>query len=80
MVQAMININEKTNRILNIVKAKFGLKDKSEAINMVVEKYEESFLEPEIRPEFLEELKEIKKQKGIPFKNIEELRKLIENA
>ena len=36
MVQAMIDISEHTNRVLNIVKAKFGLKDKSQAINVVV--------------------------------------------
>jgi hypothetical protein len=40
MVQAVINIEENTNRMLNIVKAKFGLRDKSEAINLVVNKYE----------------------------------------
>ena len=57
MVQAMIDINEKTNRVLNIVKAKYGLKDKSEAIDVVVSEYEESFLEPELRPEFIERLR-----------------------
>tara|TARA_Y100000310_G_scaffold276920_1_gene294417 strand:+ start:1573 stop:1689 length:117 start_codon:yes stop_codon:yes gene_type:complete len=36
MVQAVININEHVNRVLNIVKAKFGLKDKSQAIDLVV--------------------------------------------
>ncbi len=39
MVQAVINIPERANRVLNIVKAKFGLKNKSEAINLVVEEY-----------------------------------------
>lgn len=52
MVQAMINIDERANRVLNIVKAKYGLRDKSEAINIVVEEYEENFLEPELRPEY----------------------------
>jgi hypothetical protein len=42
MVQAVINIEENTNRVLNIVKAKFGLRDKSEAINLVVTDYEQS--------------------------------------
>ncbi len=80
MVQAIININEKANRVLNIVKAKFGLKDKSEAINVVAEQYGEEILEPELRPEYIEKLKGIKKTKGISFKNIKELRKHIENA
>ena len=41
MVQAIIKISERTNRVLNIVKAKYGLKDKSEAINLVAKEYEE---------------------------------------
>ncbi len=74
----MIDISEKSNRVLNIIKAKHGLKDKSEAIDLVVKEYEENVLEPELRPEYVEKLKKIEKEKGIPFKNITELRKIIE--
>jgi len=35
-------------------------------------------LNEEVRPEYLQKLKKIQKQKGIPFKNIAELRKIIE--
>ncbi len=63
MVQAMINIEEKTNRVLNIVKAKFGLKDKSQAIDLVVKDYEDYFLEPELRPEYKTKLNKIVKGK-----------------
>ena len=80
MVQAMINIEENTNRVLNVVKDKHGLKDKSEAINLVVNAYEDNLLEPELRPEYVEKLQKIKKEKGVPFKNMDELRKIIENA
>ena len=52
MVQAMINIAEKPNRVLNIVKAKYGLKDKSQAIEFIVNNYEDNFLEPALRPEY----------------------------
>lgn len=52
MVQAVINIDEHVNRVLNIIKAKFGLKDKSEAITLVVNEYEQNALEPELRPEY----------------------------
>lgn len=65
MVQAMIDINEKANRVLNIVKAKYGLKDKSEAINLVVQEYEENFLEPELRPEYKEKILKIVKGKHL---------------
>jgi hypothetical protein len=78
MVQAMIDIPERANQILNIVKARYKLKTKSEAIAKVIEEYGEDFLEPQLRPEYLEKLEKIEKEKGIPFKNIEELRKVIE--
>lgn len=63
MVQAMVNIDEKANRVLNIVKAKYGLKDKSQAINLVVSEYEETLLEPTLKPEYEEKLMKIKKGK-----------------
>jgi hypothetical protein len=80
MVQAIINIEDETNRVLNIVKAKFGLKDKSEAINVMAGQYEQELLEPQLRPEYIEKLKGIKKEKGIRFKSVNELRKHIGNA
>ncbi len=76
MVQAIINVNEKEDRILNIVKAQHGLKNKSQAIQLILNIYADSFLEPELRPEFVEKLNKIKNERGIAFKNIEELRKL----
>jgi len=78
MVQAMINIEENTNRVLNIVKAKYGLKDKSEAINLVVEEYEEDILEPKLRPEYIEKLKKIVKGKHTRVGSASDLRKRYE--
>ena len=71
MVQAVINIEENTNRVLNIVKAKFGLRDKSEAINLVVTEYEQSALEPELRPEYKAKLTNIMKGKHLSRKDFE---------
>ena len=80
-VKAMIDISKNTNQVLNIVKARFNLKDKSEAIEKVVLEYGEDILEPELRPEFIQKIKKIEKEgKFKTFKNIEELRKDIENA
>ena len=75
MVQALVEIDENTNRVLNVVKAKYGLKDKGEAIQIVVEKYIEEENEPELRPEYLEKLQKIRKGKYIKFNSINELRK-----
>ena len=65
MVQALVEIDENTNRVLNIVKAKYDLKDKSEAIRLVVSEYTEYENEPELKPEFVEKIRKISKQKSI---------------
>ena len=78
MVQAMIEIPEEANQILNIVKARYNLKTKSEAIAKIVIECGGNILEPELRPEYLEKLQKIEKEKGVSFKNISELRKIIE--
>lgn len=80
MVSAMVDIKEHTNRVLNIVKAKYGFRTKSQVIDFVVNEYEQEFLEPELRPEYVEKLNRIEKEKGIPFSSIEELRESIEHA
>jgi len=69
MVQALVELDENTNRVLNIVKAKYGLKDKGEAIQIVVERYIEEENEPELRPEFIEKIKQIEKQKSVRVKD-----------
>lgn len=65
MVNALIKLDENTNRVLNIVKAKYGFNDKSKAIEFIIEKYIELEEEPELRPEFIEKIKELEKQKNI---------------
>ena len=71
MVQAMIDIDEETNRVLNIVKAVNGLKDKSAAINLVVMEYEENFLEPELRPEYRKRISKVVKGRHMPREELE---------
>jgi len=69
MVQAIINIDENTNRILNILKAKYGLKDKSQAIDIMAQQYEKELLEPELRPEYIKKMKKRQKEKTIEIKD-----------
>ena len=77
MVKAIIDIDDHTNRVLNIVKAKFGLKDKSQAIVVMAEQYEAEILEPELRPEYIEKAKRIMKEKPIHVGTPDNLRKKI---
>jgi len=69
MVKAIVDINDNANRTLNIVKAKEGLKDKSEAINLIVSFYGKEILEPDLRPEFIKEMLEAQKEKTIKIKD-----------
>ncbi len=81
MVQAIISISDHANMVLNVVKAKYGLRDKSEAINMMAEQYEENVLEPQLRPEYVEKIKEIER-KGVfhNYSSLKELRQRIERT
>jgi uncharacterized coiled-coil DUF342 family protein len=78
MVQAVINISDRTNRVLNMVKAKYGLSTKSEAIDRMATEYEEEVLEPELRPEYVERIKEIEKEEPIYVGTVKDLRKRYE--
>ncbi len=75
MVQNIINIGKREDRILNIVKAKFGLKNKSDAVAFIAKTYEESFLEPELRPEYIQKLEKIRKGKHIKIGTVEDFKK-----
>ncbi|MEK6910511.1 MAG: DUF2683 family protein [Nanoarchaeota archaeon] len=78
-IQAMIQIPEEANQILNIIKARYNLKTKSEAIAKIVIEYGGNILEPELRPEYLVKLKKIENEGyGETFNSIEQLRKKIE--
>lgn len=81
MVQAIIQLDEHTDHVLNIVKGRYNLKNKSDAVHLVVEKFEEELLEPELRPEFIEKILKIEKRgKLIHYKSLEALRRETEHA
>ena len=74
MVQAVLKLSEHANRVLNVVKAKYGFRDKSEAIEQVTMEYEEEILEPELRPEFIQSVIEAqKKGKFRKIKNVSDI-------
>ncbi len=73
-MKAIIDIPEDANKTLNILKAQLGFKNKSETITYIVNKFKESDMEPEIRPEYAKKILESESEKGIKFNNIEELR------
>ncbi len=78
LVKAIVDIQNKTNMVLNIVKAKHGFSTKSETIDFVVNRYEEDLLEPELRPEYIEKMQKIAKEKAIYIGSVANLRKRYE--
>jgi Protein of unknown function (DUF2683) len=80
MIQARVKMSERTNQVLNIVKAKYNLKDKSAALNLVVSQYEEKILEPRYSPEFIDEMLDSENDDVIgPFENANELKEYIKS-
>jgi hypothetical protein len=69
MVKAIVKIDDRTNRILNIIKAKYSLNDKSQAINLMARQFEMEVMEPELRPEFIKSLRASEKEKAIRIKD-----------
>lgn len=71
MVQAIITLGEHEDRVLTIIKGKFGLKNKSDAVNFVIDRFEEELLEPQLRPEYKIKIEKILKGKHISRKELE---------
>jgi hypothetical protein len=73
MVKNVIDLNERESRVINIVKAKYGLKDKSQALSIIIKRYEECELEPQLRPEFSAEIEAtVKNGKFVKVKDFAE--------
>lgn len=70
MPKAVVDLSEHASRVVNVVKARDGLRGKSEAIESIVAAYEERILEPALRPGFVEELRRIRKGK---FRRVQSL-------
>ncbi len=65
MVQAIISISDESNNVLNVIKAKYALKDKSAAIDLMAQQYEELVLEPELRPAYVKRAVKIGTEKPV---------------
>lgn len=56
MVYARITLNDYANQVLNVIKAKFNLHDKSEAINRFVEMFGSEFVEKEADDQYVKKI------------------------
>lgn len=78
MKQARVKMSDRTDQVLNIVKAKYNLKDKSAAIELVVARYESEVLESGLKPEYIEKMERIPQEKPIFVGTVDELDKFID--
>lgn len=56
MVSARVELNDYTNRVLGIIKLKFGLRDKSDALNKFIELYGGEIMEKEASGEYTKKI------------------------
>lgn len=75
MTSAMVDLTPDSGYILNMVKARFEFRNKSDAINFVLQEYARESLEPQLRPEYARKLQKIRKQKGKVYASLAEMSK-----
>jgi hypothetical protein len=75
MVKAIVQIDEEANKVINVLKAQYGLRDKSEAINEMAKQYKMLVLESDVRPEYLKRLEKIRKESIIRVGSVGDFRK-----
>ncbi len=59
MIEARFKLDERTARVLDVVKGKHGLKNRNEALRMLAEQHAEEYLDFEPDEKVLKELDEI---------------------
>jgi len=79
-ISARVELGDYANRVLGIIKIKYGLKDKSEALNKFIELYGNDILEKEVPEEYIKKVIDISrnhfKKHGYKKMSLQELNKL----
>ena len=73
MPKTVVELSDHANRVVNVVKAREGLRRKSAAIERIVEEYEEKILDPHLRPEFVADLQRIRKGRFRKVRSMDEI-------
>ncbi len=56
MVFARVELTDYANKVINVIKAKFGFNDKSEALNKFIELYGDDVVEQEAKDEYVQKV------------------------
>ena len=62
MVDARVELTNYSNKVLAVVKAKYDLRDKSEAVNKFIEDYGANEVEPEVKESYVKKLLKIEEE------------------
>lgn len=62
VVDARVQLSKYSNKVLAVVKAKYDLKDKSQALNKFIETYGENEVEREVKESYVKKLLEIEEK------------------
>ena len=81
-ISARVELDDYANRVLGIIKIKFGLRDKSEALNKFIQLYGEEVMEKQASEEYTKKVISIAKKHFDKYNNkkmtLQELDKLCE--
>jgi len=82
MITMNLKVNEYTSRVLGVVKEKYGLRDKAQALDRFAEMFGDDFVDREVREEVVREVIEGTerhfKKYGLRSRTMEEIEKSIE--
>ena len=78
IISARVELNNYANRVLGVIKMKFGLRDKSEALNKFIEMYGDEFIEKEANDEYVKKVILISDNHFKRKMSLQELNKLCE--
>ena len=56
MVDARVSLGKYSNTVLTVVKAKYDLKDKSQALNKFIEIYGSNEIEPQVKESYVKKI------------------------
>lgn len=69
MISARVELNNYANKVLGIIKIKFGLRDKSEALNKFIELYGDDVMDQEATEEYTKKIIEVTKKHFDKYQN-----------
>lgn len=64
------SLSPRANHVLDVIKNRYGLKSNSAAIEKLAEEYEREFIDLELRPEYIERLRSLERERTVKVKEV----------